>query len=107
MIWKRLRLYADRDQHGRIRTTYLVRQGPALSLAFADSDTDTVVGAVAAPPATPNNARIAARTTDDWPCLSYLALRVVFGRYGRPQIPPSGPGPAYRPAMTWMISRCR
>jgi len=84
---KRLRLYADRDQHGRIRTTYLVRQGDALSLAFADSDTDTLAVAVpAAPDQPPNRLRSESGLQTIGP-LSYLALRVVFGRYGRPLDP--------------------
>jgi len=84
---KRLRLYADRDQHGRIRTTYLVRQGLALSLAFADSDTDTVVGAVAVPPGQSASAPASEPGLQSIGPLSYLALRVVFGRYGRPLDP--------------------
>lgn len=84
---QQLRLYADRDQHGRIRTTYLVRQGLALSLAFADSDTDTVVGTVAAPPGQSPDAPASESGLQTLGPLSYLALRVVFGRYGRPLDP--------------------
>ncbi len=84
---QRLRLYADRDQHGRIRTTYLVRQGHALSLAFTDSDSDTVVGTVAAPPGQAPSAPTSQPGLQTIGPLSYLALRVVFGRYARPLDP--------------------
>ncbi len=69
----RLRLYADRDGHGRIRTTYLVCTDGGLAIATADSD------------------ELAPQTIS--PVLhpvgpvSYVALRVVFERYGRPLAP--------------------
>jgi hypothetical protein len=69
----RLRLYADRDGHGRIRTTYLVCADGDLAIATADSDD--------LPPQT-----IAPVLHPVGP-VSHVALRVVFERYGRPLSP--------------------
>lgn len=69
----RLRLYADRDGHGRIRTTYLVATDGELAIATADSDdlTPQTISPVLHPVGP----------------VSHVALRVVFERYGRPLAP--------------------
>lgn len=72
----RLRLYADRDGHGRLRTTYLVCSNGQLSIAFADTD-DTE-------DAKPGGLSPVLHLLGP---LSHVALRVVFERYGRPLDP--------------------
>lgn len=74
---QRLRLYAERDGRGRLRTTYLLENDATLSLAYADSDADAEAAAPSVAPPTLHSVGP----------VSHLALRMVFSRYGRPLEP--------------------
>lgn len=71
---QKLRLYAERDGDGVIHTRYLVCTADGLSLAEAREAADATGSTTATP-------------LQALGPLSYLALRVTFGRYGRPLEP--------------------